>query len=450
MDKNTLEKLIKSNSFEEAIRINFKETLSLFEKIDFANVSEENIQHCLEDLFLLLTKKEKFSLVIDAIILLLETEVEYTIAVETMLCMFENLKVQSRESQIHVLEIINKADNLVIESSSLEKIAIPILLSLIDEKTFLRNNELSEYAIEIIGSLTAYGLPKTFLDAFENDHINNVAIASSQNAHSYSKEDKIKILQKISQKLKMKTTSSHVYLLLACLILIEDDHPSLFLYFKKTTTEEKIIILTKMQDLLTFLPIHESILQYSFQDQNVAKYVDVIYDKQKKNPHKKELEKIKTWGDFWSFSQQMLKDRCETYKNSLESYLKGVLYTLMKSKGKNLQIRDIALLLQNSFTSFAAVRDASWEKLDAVDDDTFEEVEMMLKEQIIDLQEMKKENLLKSMDEEGIEAPSGNHWQNVDLFVYLKNGIDGHEQSSVETCRWDDLANIFLMGRISE
>ena len=239
---------------------------------------------------------------------------------------------------------------------------------------------------------------------------------------------------------------------MATLLLIEEGQPQLFESFQKVSGNNKAKILRQLKDASPFLPIHESILLYCINDshEKVLKYADEILDSQGKNPHKQQLENIKNWGDFHEFVKSMLKDRRETYKKPLSDYLKSVLYTLKDYKDKDLQICDVARILQDAFAKPPVEYNKDWEDLPEAEEDTYDEVEHLLKQQIVDLHHLKKDGLLENIDEDGVEAPSGNHWQNIDLFTYLELGTNGHEQSSLTACRWDELSNIFLMGSISE
>lgn len=453
MDQNTVLKLVKSNKINTVIDSNLQETLTVLSQINMEDIAQENAQHTIDAVISELKESNNDHLqLIIATIKNIGKKVDYTIPIPGILLITQQLKKQDKNTQLMMLEVLNKADNLIAEANTLADKITPTFLEIIDSENY-RSDAVSLEAIEILGSLTAYSLPPSFLNALEVGEImDNAAITAACNAPSYSSEDRSKLLQKITDNLDITTGKTHANLLMATLLLIEEGQPKLFESFQKVSGNNKAKILRQLKDASPFLPIHESILLYCINDshEQVLKYADEILDSQGKNPHKSLVDNIKTWGDFHEFVKSMLKDRREIYKKPLSDYLKSVLYTLQDYKDKDLQICDVARILQDAFAKPPVEYDKNWEELPEAEEDTYHEVEHLLKQQIVDLLHLKKDGLLESIDEDGIEAPSGNHWQNVDLFTYLELGTNGHEQSSLTNCRWDELSNIFLMGSISE
>ncbi|WP_372366589.1 hypothetical protein [Candidatus Uabimicrobium sp. HlEnr_7] len=453
MDQNTILELIETNQIDEALSSDLVQTLTILSKTSFENISQEDVQNVLQVIVTKLKEENKsHTELLVTVIRQMSKNVDYTIPVTNIIVVIEQLKSQNKQTQFTILEVINGADNLIAEATIIADKIIPILLEIIDSEVFYED-EVSLAAIELLGSLTAYSLPQSFLNALEIAEImDNAAITAARNAPSYSSEDRAKLLQKITDNLDITSGKTHANLLMATVMLIEEDHPQLFDRFKKVSGNNKAKILRQLQDVSSFLPIHESILLYSINDthEQVIKYADKILDAQGKNPHKKHCEEVKTWGEFRDFVQKILKDRRDIYKKSLVDYLKSVLSTLSNYKGKELRICDAARILQDSFSCAPLAYSKDWKDLPEAEENTYEELENLLKQQVVDLEQLKKSGLLNDVGEDGVEAESGNFWQNTDLFIYLELGINGHEQSNITICRWDDISNIFLMGSISE
>ncbi|BBM85427.1 hypothetical protein [Candidatus Uabimicrobium amorphum] len=453
MDQNTVLKLVKSNKVHSIIDSNLQELLTVLSQVNIEDIEQENAQQTLDIVIGTLTEKNNdyLKLIIAAIKNMGKT-LDYMIPVPSILLVTQHLKTQDKDAQLAMLEVLNKADNLIAEANAIADKITPVLLEVIDSENYYTDAVSSE-AIEILGSLTAYSLPPSFMNALEDAEImDNAAITAACNAPSYSSEDRNKLLQKITDNLDITTGKTHAHLLMATLLLVEEGQPQLFESFRKISGDNKARVLQQLKDASPFLPIHESILLYSINDshEKVLKYADEILDSQGKNPHKQHVDKVETWGDFYDFVQLMLKDRREIYKKPLSDYLKSALYTLESYKDKDLQISDVARILQDAFSKPPVKYNKDWEDLPEAEEDTYQEVEHLLQQQIVDLHHLQKDGLLENIDEDGVEAPSGNHWQNTDLFTYLELGTNGHEQSSLKECRWDELSNIFLMGSISE
>merc|ERR1711976_451431 len=132
MDQNTVLKLVKSNKISTVIDSNLQEILNVLSQVNIEDIAEENAQHAIGAVISELKESNNDHLkLIVTTIKNIGQKIDYTIPVPGILLITQQIKKQDKDTQLAMLEVLNKADNLIAEATTLADKITPTLLEII-------------------------------------------------------------------------------------------------------------------------------------------------------------------------------------------------------------------------------------------------------------------------------------------------------------------------------
>lgn len=181
--------------------------------------------------------------------------------------------------------------------------------------------------------------------------------------------------------------------------------------------------------------------------------------------NKTDRYQITTISDFRRFVKSLVETEADSFKGSLEKYLRSLWGLIQKHKDSSVSYGVLGQLLAEGFTAQPVPFDDNWLRYDAPPEelrardlkqvkDDYDFVRKMILYQIADLHQMKSAGLLDKSPQElyfGIDSPTGYRWYNFHPASYLDCASQSLMSDSEHTeCNWSDLAIFLWLGQIYE